>query len=273
MENTCFFQQPLTIRTWFSSEISVMLMSIMLLSPGMDDVTWLSLAFMSIIVDDRDGGLWYVSFCPCFVLVLWCPSSLSLSIRLLGSVVTHCMPFNNTLFSCPSAAVYCSSDAHCCCLCHWWHGVYLCWLVCSWGIKFQLGAKAFMFSSSAHGNVHQSFCALQLCSWESTLAFESVIKFFTWFWHKFQVWIPMKYCILCVLHKCRVHRNVLPIFVVQQICPTNLSPLPSDYSSSSLSVVFLYNVVVKGFSALLSRPFLSEPQQETLCHSSCVYAT
>ena len=44
-------------------------MSIMLLSPGIDDVTWLSLAFMTLIVDGRDDGFWYVSFCPCFVSV------------------------------------------------------------------------------------------------------------------------------------------------------------------------------------------------------------
>ncbi len=43
-----------------------MLMSIMLLSPGMDDVTWLLLAFMTLIVDGRDGGFWYLSLCPCF---------------------------------------------------------------------------------------------------------------------------------------------------------------------------------------------------------------
>ncbi len=47
-----------------------MLMSIMLLSPGIDDVTWLSLAFMTLIVDGRDGGFWYVSLCLCFEFVL-----------------------------------------------------------------------------------------------------------------------------------------------------------------------------------------------------------
>ena len=76
-----------------------MLMSNVLLSPGKDDVTWLLLAFMTLIVDGRDGGFWCISLCSCIVSVLCCPSSLSLSIRSLGSVVTRCMPANYSLFS------------------------------------------------------------------------------------------------------------------------------------------------------------------------------
>jgi hypothetical protein len=38
-------------------------------------------------------------------------------------------------------------------------------------------------------------------------------------------------------------------------------------------VAFFYNVVLKGFSALLSKPLLPELQQETICHSSGVYTT
>ena len=97
-------------------------MSIMLLSPGTDDVIWLLLAYTTLIVDGRDGGFWYFSLCSCFVSVLWCLSFLSLSIRSLGSVVTRCMTFNNSLFSflelCPvevlPAAVACVIDAMVC---------------------------------------------------------------------------------------------------------------------------------------------------------------
>jgi hypothetical protein len=45
-------------------------MSIMLLSPGTDDDTWLLLASMTLILDGWDGGFWYVSLCPCFESVL-----------------------------------------------------------------------------------------------------------------------------------------------------------------------------------------------------------
>ena len=45
-----------------------MLMSIMLLRPGTDDATWLLLAFMTLIVDGRDGGF---GMFPCVFAMNW----------------------------------------------------------------------------------------------------------------------------------------------------------------------------------------------------------
>ncbi len=67
------------------------------------------------------------------------------------------------------------------------------------------------------------------------------------------------------------------VAAVQQICTTNLPQLSHIIIPPVLqvpSVAFLlYNVVVKGFSALLSKPILPELQQETLCNSTCVHTT
>ena len=76
----------------------------------------------------------------------------------------------------------------------------------------------------------------------------------------YQIWIPVTYCILCVLRKCRVPmHDVRPkLCAVQQICPPNLPRLPHLIIPPMLrvpSVAFLYNCVVKGFSAPLINPF------------------
>ena len=80
-----------------------MLMSIKLLSPGTDDVTWLSLDLLTLILEGSDGGFWKVS---CLVRPGFLsrfggrgPSSSSLWTRSVGSVVTRRTPFNNSLLS------------------------------------------------------------------------------------------------------------------------------------------------------------------------------
>ena len=115
--------QVLIILIWFSSEISVMLMSIELLSPGTDDVSWLSLDVPTLIVEGRDGGFPYACFCPSFASIFRgtssSSSSLSLWIRSLGSVVTRFTPLMKSLLcflelgfkAVMPAAVSCGIDA------------------------------------------------------------------------------------------------------------------------------------------------------------------
>ena len=98
-----------------------MLMSTMLLSPGTDDVSWLSLDFPTLIVEGRDGGFPYACFCPCFVSIFGgtTSSSSSLWIRSSGFVVTGCTPFMKSLLcflelgfkTVMPAAVSCAIDA------------------------------------------------------------------------------------------------------------------------------------------------------------------
>jgi hypothetical protein len=106
--------------------------------------------------------------CPCFESVLWCPSSLSLSIRSFGSVVTCCMPYNNSLF--PRAVPlwqWCQlllpASLMPCCVFVLAH------------MKFWMGAKEFM---SSHRNVRQNFHVSTFSWWDSTSTFESGTKFF-----------------------------------------------------------------------------------------------
>ncbi len=135
-----------------------------------------------------------------------------------------CLLWNPFFF--PIAMPHCS-DTCCCCLCHWYHGVYMCWIVCSWGMKFWMGANVYMSSFSVHGNVRKNFHVVNFCWWDSSSAFESGTKFFKKFLHKFQIWVPMTYCILCTLHICRAPIHVRPkLCAVQQICPSNLPWLP-----------------------------------------------
>ena len=85
----------------------------------------------------------------------------------------------------------------------------------------------------------------------------------------------MTYCILCVLHKCRVPwYAVCPKFcAVQQICLTNLPQLPSHYSSSTLNVVFLNNGVCLNFN---KKPFATQAvytqhiDRNTVCYNFIV---
>ena len=57
---------------WFDAlrKRSIMLMPIKLLfSPGIDDITWLLLDFLILIVEGRDGGFQYWPLCPCVVSI------------------------------------------------------------------------------------------------------------------------------------------------------------------------------------------------------------
>ncbi len=109
---------------------------------------------------------WYVSLRPCYVLVCWCPSSLSFSIRSLGSRVTLCMPLYDSLFSFLElclmavicAAVVCAIDALVCiCVGLFVHGVWSSqWVpkfICLQVLFMGMCAKVFMSLRSVHGKL------------------------------------------------------------------------------------------------------------------------
>jgi hypothetical protein len=62
------------------TDLILMFMSIKLLSPGTDDVSWLSLDVPTSIVEGRDGGFPYACFCSCFVSIFGGISSSSSSL-------------------------------------------------------------------------------------------------------------------------------------------------------------------------------------------------
>ncbi len=247
-------------------------MSIKLLSPGTDDVSWLSLDVPTLIVEGRDGGFPYACFCSCFVYIFGgiSSSSSSLWIRSLGSVVTGCMPFMKSLLcflelrlkAVMPAAVSCVIDAM---------AVFVLVLACCWKKNFPI--------------VRQILNTKNSCLWDSLFATiwiscqaPSWLVGSTHSCRVFEFWIhttpPFIFYIhrKCTKRTCTIWMHAFPKFYagVQWICA--LSSLDSSFSPHlSSSKPFLQNVVLKGTPALLSKPLLPEVQQETIFQSSSIY--